>query len=68
MFIISAMTMDIDDTWDISNLKEDDFDEYCVCIVHDRQFDEQHSNRAQATLPRNLTLKKSYTMPKVRLS
>lgn len=56
--------MDIDDTWDISNLKEDDFDEYCVCIVHDRQFDEQHSNRAQATLPRNLTLKKSYTMPK----
>lgn len=56
--------MDTDDTWDISSLKEEDFDEYCVCIVHDRPFEEAHSNRAQATLPRNLTLKKSCTMPK----
>lgn len=66
-FCTLGMATDIDDAWDISNLKEQDFEEFCVCIVHDRQFEEEHPNRAQASLPRNLTLKESYTMPEVNI-
>jgi hypothetical protein len=49
----------MDDNWDISSLKEDDFEEFCVYIVHDRACERVCPNRAQASLPRNLTLKPS---------
>lgn len=53
------MFSDMDDNWDISSLKEDDFEEFCVYIVHDRACERVCPNRAQASLPRNLTLKPS---------
>ncbi|CAG2238609.1 PR domain zinc finger protein 1 [Mytilus edulis] len=52
-------TTNMDDNWDISSLKEDDFEEFCVYIVHDRACERVCPNRAQASLPRNLTLKPS---------
>ena len=55
----SIVFSDMDDNWDISSLKEDDFEEFCVYIVHDRACERVCPNRAQASLPRNLTLKPS---------
>lgn len=49
----------MEDSWDMTSLKEDEFDEFCVYIVHDRACERICPNRAQATLPRNLTLKQS---------
>lgn len=51
--------VDLEECWDSSNLKEDEFEEFCVYIVHDRACDRVCPNRAQASLPRNLTLKPS---------
>lgn len=47
----------MEEGWDSLNLKEDEFDEFCVYIVHDRVCEKVCPNRAQASLPRNLTLK-----------
>ncbi|KAL5010188.1 hypothetical protein ScPMuIL_012493 [Solemya velum] len=49
----------MEEGWDMTSLKEDEFDEFCVYIVHDRACERICPNRAQATLPRNLTLKQS---------
>ncbi|KAK3097515.1 hypothetical protein FSP39_010382 [Pinctada imbricata] len=51
--------LNLDEGWDSSNLKEDEFEEFCVYIVHDRACEKVCPNRAQASLPRNLTLKPS---------
>lgn len=51
--------VDLEECWDSSNLKEDEFEEFSVYIVHDRACDRVCPNRAQASLPRNLTLKPS---------
>lgn len=50
---------DLEECWESSNLKEDEFEEFCVYIVHDRACERVCPNRAQASLPRNLTLKPS---------
>ena len=47
----------------MKSLKEEEFDEFCVYIVHDRACQKVCKNRAQASLPRNLTLKPSQIMP-----
>ncbi|KAL4233005.1 PR domain zinc finger protein 1 [Mactra antiquata] len=53
----------LEDDWDMTRLKEEEFDEFCVYIVHDRACEKVCPNRAQASLPRNLTLKPSLTQP-----
>ncbi|KAL3882193.1 hypothetical protein ACJMK2_028561 [Sinanodonta woodiana] len=53
----------MDENWDMTNLKEEEFEEFCVYIVHDRVCDRVCPNRAQASLPRNLTLKLSQAQP-----
>ncbi|XP_052811932.1 PR domain zinc finger protein 1-like isoform X1 [Mya arenaria] len=53
----------LEDGWDMTQLKEDEFEEFCVYIVHDRACEKVCRNRAQASLPRNLTLKPSLTQP-----
>lgn len=51
------------DGWDMTCLKEEEFEEFCVYIVHDRACQKICKNRAQASLPRNLTLKPSQSQP-----
>ncbi|KAH3889022.1 hypothetical protein DPMN_013068 [Dreissena polymorpha] len=53
----------LEDGWDMTQLKEEEFEEFCVYIVHDRACEKVCRNRAQASLPRNLTLKPSLTQP-----
>ena len=55
----------MEEGWDLSSLREEEFEEFCVYIVHDRPCERGCPNRAQATLPRNLTLKDSQTHPGV---
>ncbi|XP_021355274.1 PR domain zinc finger protein 1-like isoform X3 [Mizuhopecten yessoensis] len=54
-----TLPKDMEEGWDAGNLKEDEFEEFCVYIVHDRACERVCQNRAQASLPRNLTLKPS---------
>ena len=56
-------TDSLEDGWDMTSLKEEEFEEFCVYIVHDRVCEKVCKNRAQASLPRNLTLKPSLTQP-----
>lgn len=53
----------LEDGWDMTSLKEEEFEEFCVYIVHDRACEKVCKNRAQASLPRNLTLKPSLIQP-----
>ena len=64
MFLTDIMEED----WDLSNLKEDEFEDFCVYIVHDRPCDRVCPNRAQASLPRNLTLKPSQVHSNVSIN
>ncbi|XP_012935412.1 PR domain zinc finger protein 1 [Aplysia californica] len=49
--------------WDFTQLSDEDFEEFCVYIVHDRPCEPLSHNRAQASLPRNLTLRPSLICP-----
>lgn len=53
----------LENGWDVTQQKEEDFDEFSIYIVHDRACEKVCHNRAQASLPRNLTLKPSLTQP-----
>ncbi|XP_076445713.1 uncharacterized protein LOC143283387 isoform X2 [Babylonia areolata] len=53
----------MEEGWDLSSLREEEFEDFCVYIVHDRPCEKSCPNRAQATLPRNLTLRDSQTHP-----
>ncbi|KAJ8314744.1 hypothetical protein KUTeg_006894 [Tegillarca granosa] len=57
--IVHQEETNLEEGWDSSSLKEDEFEEFCVYIVHDRACERVCQNRAQASLPRNLTLKPS---------
>ena len=63
MFSFYCFTDSLEDGWDMTSLKEEEFEEFCVYIVHDRVCEKVCKNRAQASLPRNLTLKPSLTQP-----
>ena len=56
-----CFTDSLDNGWDMTQLKEEEFEEFCVYIVHDLACEKVCPNRAQATMPRNLTLKPSLT-------
>ncbi|CAL1542574.1 unnamed protein product [Lymnaea stagnalis] len=53
----------MEESWDLSKLNDDEFEEFCVYIVQDRPCDAVCHNRAQASLPRNLTLRPSAACP-----
>lgn len=46
-------------TWDTSKVREEDFDQLAVYLVPDAVTDPDEPNRAEASLPRNLSLKPS---------
>ncbi|XP_067674745.1 PR domain zinc finger protein 1-like isoform X2 [Haliotis asinina] len=54
----------MEEPWELTSLREEELEEFCVYIVHDRPCDSVVGpNRAQASLPRNLTLKPSAINP-----
>ncbi|XP_025098680.1 PR domain zinc finger protein 1-like [Pomacea canaliculata] len=53
----------MEESWEPSCLREEEFEEFCVYIVNDRPCETVCTNRAQASLPRNLTLKPSRVKP-----
>lgn len=55
----------MEESWEPSCLREEEFEEFCVYIVNDRPCETVCTNRAQASLPRNLTLKPSRVKPGV---
>ncbi|XP_048240120.1 PR domain zinc finger protein 1-like isoform X1 [Haliotis rufescens] len=59
---VSGETME--EPWELTSLREEELEEFCVYIVHDRPCESVVGpNRAQASLPRNLTLKPSAINP-----
>lgn len=53
------------DCFDLSNIKEEEFDQHVVYIVPDVQTEANCTNRAEASLPRNLVLKPSQALSDV---
>ena len=51
----SIVAEGMEDGWDYPSIKEEDFDKYCTYIVPDKAVHDVTANRAQASLPRNLT-------------
>ncbi|BFZ09899.1 hypothetical protein BsWGS_12938 [Bradybaena similaris] len=49
----------MEEGWDFTKLNDEEYEEFCVYIVQDRQCEDVCHNRAQASLPRNLTLRPS---------
>lgn len=45
--------------WDLSQIREDEFDSLAVYLVRDQHCEPEEENRAEASLPRNLVLKAS---------
>ena len=45
--------------WDLSQIREEEFDSLAVYLVRDQHCDPDEENRAEASLPRNLVLKAS---------
>lgn len=54
-----------DGSLDLSSLREPDFEQLAVYQVRDQPCEEGLSNRAEASLPRNLLLKPSQTLSDV---
>ncbi|XP_076357807.1 PR domain zinc finger protein 1-like isoform X2 [Tachypleus tridentatus] len=54
-----------DGGWDISNIKERDFEQLGVYLVPDQPCDKDCSNKAETSLPRNLALKPSQMLTDV---
>lgn len=60
--------MEDDGNWTMDEIREEDIDQVAVYRVLDRPLDEdedERCNRAEASLPRNLTLKTSKATPNV---
>lgn len=53
------------DCFDLSVIKEEEFDQHVVYIVPDVQTEPNCTNRAEASLPRNLVLKPSQALSDV---
>ncbi|XP_013093512.2 uncharacterized protein LOC106077229 isoform X2 [Biomphalaria glabrata] len=49
----------MEEGWDFRKLNDEEFEEFCVYIVQDRPCEPACHNRAQASLPRNLTFRPS---------
>ncbi|XP_023223820.1 PR domain zinc finger protein 1-like isoform X2 [Centruroides sculpturatus] len=54
-----------DGEWDITNIREDAFQQLAVYLVPDQPSEEGTTNRAESSLPRNLVLKPSQTLSDV---
>ncbi|KAH9500589.1 hypothetical protein Btru_077015 [Bulinus truncatus] len=64
---ITALWRDVmEEGWDFRKLSEEELEEFCVYIVQDRPCDSVCHNRAQASLPRNLTLRPSVICPNLK--
>ena len=59
LYILFMFPDGMEDEWDVQKFKEADFDKRAVYFVPDRPCPENTRNRAEASLPRNLTLKPS---------
>ncbi|KAG1670043.1 PR domain zinc finger protein 1 [Nymphon striatum] len=58
-----AIGSNMDDTpWDISNIREEEFDQLAVYLVPDQPSDENCESRTESSLPRNLVLRPSQTL------
>jgi len=57
-----AVTEGEEVSWDVERMNEDDYERKATYFVPDLPCPPQMPNRAQATLPRNLTLKASQTL------
>lgn len=55
-------TQTLQQDYDITRMREDDFERLAVYIVPDVQYERGISNRAEKTLPRSLTLKPSLAL------
>lgn len=56
---------DTDSGWDLSNMREDEFEQHVVYIVPDLPTEPGCPNRAENSLPRNLVLKPSQALSDV---
>lgn len=52
--------------WDHTILREEEFDQHAVYLVPDVSTSSNDTNRAEASLPRNLVLKPSQALDPVR--
>lgn len=52
--------------WDVSSTKEEEFERHVVYIVPDQPAPQGTTNRAEASLPRNLVLRPSRALSDVR--
>ncbi|XP_069688931.1 PR domain zinc finger protein 1 isoform X2 [Periplaneta americana] len=57
---------DADGSWDLSSMREDEFEQHVVYIVPDLPTDPGCPNRAESSLPRNLVLKPSQALSDVQ--
>jgi hypothetical protein len=56
---------DSDGVWDLSSMREDEFEQHVVYIVPDLPTEPGCPNRAESSLPRNLVLKPSQALSDV---
>ena len=56
-----------DGVWDLSTMREDEFEQHVVYIVPDVPTEPGCPNRAESSLPRNLVLKPSQALSDVSL-
>lgn len=56
---------DNDGGWDLSSMREDEFEQHVVYIVPDLPTEPGCPNRAESSLPRNLVLKPSQALSDV---
>lgn len=56
---------DTDSGWDLSSMREDEFEKHVVYIVPDLPTEPGCPNRAESSLPRNLVLKPSQALSDV---
>ena len=57
-----------DGVWDLSTMREDEFEQHVVYIVPDVPTEPGCPNRAESSLPRNLVLKPSQALSDVSIT
>ena len=67
-FLLSVTAETTDDNWDVTQLKESDFDRLATYFVPDRPCPPAIENHAEASLPRNLELRPSHAISEVSRS
>jgi len=56
-----------DGSWELSELSEEDYEGLAVYLVPDLPTEPNETNKAEASLPRNLCFKPSAVLPEVML-